>query len=127
MRIFRLVPVQKTTFVGIAVDGWTGVVFKGRCWFPGRDHLYYVDKDEQAVPAWGVLPLRAEAPPVRDGASAPCLLCSEKQIDTSVLHLGFAHSFSCSGCIEKLKSKTCPLCRLPIEQIITNHITTWPE
>jgi len=126
-RVFRLVPLQKKTFVGIAVNEWKSILIRDRRWFPGKDHLYYVDQNDRIIPAWSVLPVRAEAAPIQAKIQSPCLMCSEKQIDTSVLHLGFAHSFSCSKCIEKLGSKTCPLCRLPIEQIITNHITTWPE
>jgi hypothetical protein len=128
MRLFRLVPLQKKTFVGIEMEWWKGIVIRERKWFPGRDHLYYVDKDGRVLPAWGVLPLRAEETrPIKKSSGSSCILCSENQIDTSVLHLGFAHSFSCSACIEGLRSNSCPVCRLPIEQIITNHITTWPE
>lgn len=50
-----------------------------------------------------------------------CLLCTTNPINTVAIHGDFSHSFCCYNCSTFLNSKTCPICRLPIEKIVMNY------
>jgi len=56
-----------------------------------------------------------------------CFICFQNSINCSYIHGDFAHSFCCFECSKKILSKTCPICRLPIEKIVINYTQNVPE
>jgi len=50
-----------------------------------------------------------------------CIICMLNPINTTTIHGDFSHSFCCYDCSKMLHTKTCPVCRLPIEKIILNY------
>jgi len=56
-----------------------------------------------------------------------CFICFQNSINCSYIHGDFAHSFCCFECSKKILSKTCPICRLPIEKIVINYIQNVPD
>jgi hypothetical protein len=51
-----------------------------------------------------------------------CHLCLGKDINSTFIHGNSGHSFCCYECAIKFTGQYCPICRLPIDQIILNYI-----
>lgn len=56
-----------------------------------------------------------------------CMICMNKEINSSILHGDIGHSFSCYDCAMKLSRTSCPICRLPIEKIIYNYVQSFQK
>uniref|UniRef100_A0A1A8GQQ2 Transformed 3T3 cell double minute 2 homolog n=2 Tax=Nothobranchius korthausae TaxID=1143690 RepID=A0A1A8GQQ2_9TELE len=73
------------------------------------------------------LPSQPKSVPDRlpDSCLDPCLICQSHQKNGLIVHGQTGHLMSCYTCARKLKrrNKLCPVCRLPIQAVITTYFS----